>query len=328
MATKCFSLVRGRAMRVTALDGCGRPQKGPCATVVSDGFVSAAFTANTDTGDEISVTNAAGRICVRDTPCPVFTGYTLELTFCEVDPDLLSLLTGQQPVYDAQTQDAVGFRMNSDIDACSSGFALEIWSNVPGVACGPEAGAEGSYGYLLVPFMQGGVFGDFTIENDAVSFVVSGAGTKAGSGWGVGPYDVVGNATGLPGPLIEPIDPGDHLHIQITTIAPPEAGCGCEALGDPATGATSGTPGTWTPADTVPPRTLSDLQNASPAITATPTAAWAAGEYVVLGDGTHATWTGTAWSTAAVTGLSVQAQSTPADPNTVQAQATSEGGSS
>ena len=322
MTAKCFSLVRGRAMRVTALDGCGRPKKGACSTVVSDGFVSAAFTANTDTGDEISVTNAAGRICVRDTPCPVFTGYTLELTFCEVDPELLSLLTGQQPVYDAQTQDAIGFRMNSDISACDSGFALEIWSNVPGIACDPDdaSGGAGAFGYLLVPFMQGGVFGDFTVENDAVSFVVSGAGTKAGSGWGTGPYDVVGDATGTAGPLIEPIDKGDHLHIQVTTVAPPEPTCGCEALGDPATGATSGAPGTWTPVDTVAPQTLSDLQNASPAITATPAVAWGPTEYVVLGDGSKATWDGTAWIASTVTStLNVTAEGSG---NTTQATAT------
>lgn len=307
-------------MRVTALDGCGRPKPGGCATVVSEGFVSVAFTANTDTGTEISVTNAAGKVCVRDTPCPVFTGYTVEITFCEVDPDLLALVTGQQSVYSQQTQDAVGFRMNSDISACDSGFSLELWSNVPGFACDPgDAAAQGAFGYLLVPFLQGGVLGDFTIGNDAVSFVVSGAGTKTGSGWGVGPYDVVPDQSGAAGPLSAEIDKGDHLHIEVTNVAPPEPSCGCTALGTPATGATSGAPGTWTPTNSYAPANLTELMAGS--VVASPTTAWTAGQYVVLGDGSRVTWDGTAWLTTTPQ-VTVTAQSASTDGSTVEATPT------
>ena len=49
-ASRCFSPVRGNAMRVTQLDGCGRPVYGDESVGVSDGFVSVAFTANTDDG--------------------------------------------------------------------------------------------------------------------------------------------------------------------------------------------------------------------------------------------------------------------------------------
>jgi hypothetical protein len=66
-----------------------------------------------------------------------------------------------------------------------------------------------------------------------------------------------------------------------------------------ATGATAGTPGTWTPAGSMAPRTLSDLQTADPAITATPAAVWGTGESVVLGDASAAHWSGTAWSAGA-----------------------------
>ena len=78
--------------------------------------------------------------------------------------------------------DIAGFRVNSDIDACDSGFALELWSNVPATACVP--GQTAAYGYLLIPFVKGGVLSDFTIGNDAVNFTVSGANSKEGSGWG------------------------------------------------------------------------------------------------------------------------------------------------
>jgi hypothetical protein len=280
-------------MRATRLDGCGRLDPGACSAIVSDGFVSVAFTANIDEGEEINLTNAAGRTCVKDTPTPTLTGYSLTITFCEVNPDLYAMLTGQSTVFDANG-DAVGFRVNGDVDASSSGFALEVWSNVPGVAC--EAGAEGSFGYLLVPFVQGGVLGDFTLENAAVTFTLQNATTKSGSGWGKGPYNVVEQEAGGAGPLLEDIASGDFLHVQLTTIAPPDPDCECTASGPPATGATAGSPGTWTPVDSYPPETLPELVAGS--VTASPATAWTAGQYVVLGDGSHAKWSGTAWQAA------------------------------
>ena len=395
MTDQCFSMVRGRVMRATRLDGCGRVKAAGCSSITSEGFVSVAFTANIEEGEAISVPNAAGQICVSDTPAPRLTGYTIVVTFCEVSPELYALLTGQAVVYNA-SGDAVGFRVNVDVDPSDSGFGLEVWSNVPGVACA-SAIDQGTYGYTLVPFVQGGVVGDFTIENNAVTFTISNATTKSGGGWGNGPYNVVagagtdevqtvaitgtptgGNFTltfdgattgniaynanasavqtaleGLPnvdpgditvtgtnpsftltfggqyddtnvpqitstaaltggtspdvttatstqgavgsaGGLLEPIGKGDHLHVQLTTIAPPEPGCSCTAYGTAATGATAGIPGTWTPTDSYPPANFVDLVADDP--TASPGTAWTTGQYVVLGDDTHAYWNGTAWA--------------------------------
>jgi hypothetical protein len=292
MAGKCFPLVRGRTMRATRLDGCGRVDPSGCSSIVSDGFVSVAFTANVDEGNAISVTNAAGRVCVRDTPTPTLTGYSLVITFCEVNPELYAMLTGQATVFDSGG-DAVGFRVNGDVDSSQSGFALELWSNVPGEACS-DVSAEGTFGYLLLPFIQGGVLGDFTIEDNAVTFTVQNAQTKQGSGWGKGPYNVVAGASGTAGPLLDDIENADFLHVQLTTIAPPDPGCDCLPSGPKATGATSGTPGTWTPVNSYPPETFTDLGTAG--VTASPTTAWTSGQYVVLGDGSDAFWSGTAWT--------------------------------
>jgi len=226
MANKCFSLIRGRAMRVTRLDGCGEVVTGATASVVSDGFITVGMTAQTDEGTTISVTNAAGDICILDEPAPKFTGYEITIEFCQVNPALYEILTGQDVVNDATTPTpgAVGFRMNSGVSASDSGFALEVWSQVPSAAC--ESGQGQNFGYFLVPFVQGGLLGDFTIGNDAVNFTMSGAKSKDGSGWDVGPYDVVKDATGATdGPLHVAIDPKDHLHMQLTQVPPPAASC-------------------------------------------------------------------------------------------------------
>jgi len=225
MANKCFSLVRGRAMRVTRLDGCGAVEGGANGAVVSDGFISVGLTAQTDEGTTISVTNAAGDICILDEPCPKFTGYDVTVEFCGVNPALIEIMTGQTSVGDgAATPNMVGFRMNSGIDACDSGFALEVWSSVPAGAC--EAGSGENYGYFLIPFLKGGIIGDFTIGNDVVNFTLSGAKSKDGSAWGKGPYDVVPDAAGTAeGPLLVDIDEKDHLHMQLTNVPPPEVDC-------------------------------------------------------------------------------------------------------
>jgi hypothetical protein len=288
----CFSLVRGRAMRVTRLDGCGSVDLGPDSSIVSDGFITVQLTAQTDEGETISVTNAAGKVCILDEPCPVFTGYEVQVEFCGVDPLLYELMTGMPSVTDAEGN-RVGIRMNSGIDACGSGFALEVWSSVPSAVCDPNAGV--SFGYFLVPFIKGGVIGDFTIGNDAVNFTLSGAKSKDGNNWAEGPYDVVKDDAGAAGPLLEPVDSRDHLWMQLTTVPPPEPSCDAVAVGVPATGATAGTPGTATPSPAYFPDDFAALDASS--ITASPTTAWTAGQYIVLDDGTFAHWTGTDWAT-------------------------------
>jgi hypothetical protein len=294
---KSFPLVRGRVMRVTKVDGCCAPVYGPDNQVVTEGFVSVALTANVNEPEEISVVNAAGKTCVRDPGCPEFQGYNAEITFCEVSPCLFSLVTGQPSVVDAAGE-TIGFRMNTGISTCDSGFALEVWMGVPGVACSGEAGA---FGYLLLPCLQGGVVGDFTIENAAVTFTVTGAVTKDGNGWGVGPYNVVEDDAGVDGPLPDPLDPDDHLYVIFTTLAPPAPTDGCVALDPPtgavaATGATAGSPGSWTPGGSTPPNDAADAT--TDGIIASPTTAWTTGQYVqgsTVGLPGQMYWDGSAW---------------------------------
>lgn len=240
-SSKCFTPVRGKAMRATKVDGCGRPVYSDEGSVTTDGFVSISFTANTDEGEEINVTNAAGNTCVRDTPCPKFLNYTVEFEFCNVDPYLFALLTGQDVITipDPDNPDdeiAIGFAVCSTNDGCAQGFALEVWTGAPGVACDEDADADAQAGgYILLPYLQGGTVGDFTIENDAVSFTVTGAATKDGSKWGAGPYPVQADpTTGEPGPLNTPVTDCQHLYVIQTTVAPPTPACGPRPTLNPA----------------------------------------------------------------------------------------------
>ena len=64
----------------------------------------------------------------------------------------------------------------------------------------------------------------------------------------------------------------------------------------PATGATAGIPGAWTPAGSTPPADLATLQGSS--IVASPATGWTTGQYVqtgTAGAAGRATWTGSGW---------------------------------
>lgn len=69
-----------------------------------------------------------------------------------------------------------------------------------------------------------------------------------------------------------------------------------------ATGATAGTPGTFTPAG----GHVANLAGMA-GVTATPALAWTTGQRVVLDDGSEAHWTGTAWAAGQGTAVATRA---------------------
>ncbi|MGO1566461.1 MAG: PKD domain-containing protein [Brachybacterium sp.] len=233
MATKTASFVRGRRIRVTRVDGCGRPVYGEDSQAVSKGFISVAFTANTVESDEINQPNASGETCIYEPSVPSLSGYGVEITFCEVDPELFSLITGQE-VYLNGDGDVIGLTVGTDIDMADQGFALELWAGSPtGDACAnPGSGATGSFGYFLMPYLKGGMVGDFTVENGAVTFTITGATTRDNNLWGVGPYDVM-LTSGEAAPLSTPLAPRKHVLLIVTGVAPPEPFVGARPLMDP-----------------------------------------------------------------------------------------------
>ena len=234
--TKCLSLVKGRRIRVTKLDGCGRPVYGDDSQVVSKGFISVAFTANTTESDEINVTNAAGEVCVYEAAVTSLVGYGIEVQFCEVDPELFALVTGQPVVLAADGSTVVGFDVDTKITLENSNFAMELWAGSPAADACTDPNAQGNFGYLLLPFLSGGILGDFTVENGSVTFTLTGANTKEGNSWGTGPYNVMLNddVTPVPAPMATPVSTSVALRTMIVDVAPPADACGARPVLDPA----------------------------------------------------------------------------------------------
>lgn len=295
-------VVGGEVVRVTMEDNCGRPAYGDRTQIVSDGIVSVEQTANYDDGTEKVITNFKGNDCVYVPPRAKLRNVALTVTMCAVDPDLYSGLTGFPKEIDAVTGNVVGFRVDRSVSPSDVALALELWTAGDGSLACDEDG-DLFYGYFLWSYLTGGRIGDYSIEDNAVTFQITNLTTRDGSGWGVGPYNVIPDSGGAPSPLLSPIGFKEPQLTRSTSIAPPEPTDGFVPLDDPeepdATGATAGIPGVFTPEGSVRPFDLAQIQDDE--LTASPATAWTTGQHVILGDGSKAHWTATAWAAGAAT---------------------------
>lgn len=292
MARKTFSLIGGRVARLTRLDGCGAPDYGDRSRIVFKGFVSIAATAEIDEGEAVEVRNANGDLCAERKAKPKHKGYTVEITFCGAHPDAVNFTTASPLVLNG-IGDVAGFDVDMEVDGSQSGFATEVWAEEgEGDGCSPSG--DIGFGYVLLPFLQGGVVGDFTIENDAINFVVSNATSKKGHSWGTGPYLIDVNEEDEPVTLAA-LSPSIALRVVEVHLTPPDESEGAIPLDDPdaaaATGATAGTPGSFTPSGAYRPETVDDMTG----VDASPDTAWTTGQGVMLQNGTFAHWDGDSW---------------------------------
>lgn len=226
MATKtiCFPSVRAQTARFTALDGCGKPFPGPCSTIVTDDIVSVKATAEVDEGEEISVKNFAGKLCISDKPPKIVKWFTLEVILCKIMPALLAMTSNYESVTDDQGN-IIGYDVGSNVDGNTG---LELWGEIPGQAC--AAGFSSQFAHLTFPWISAMSYsGDLMVENNAMQPTLSGT-TKTGHGWGVGPYDITVDKDGNPAPNFTPIASDKHFRHQVVYLDPPAPACECVEL--------------------------------------------------------------------------------------------------
>jgi hypothetical protein len=230
MRSKRVSYLRGRRLRATIVDANGRPIYGDNGAVVTKGYVNVSYTTNVEEGESITLPNAGGETCIFEPATPSFNGFGVEAEFCEVDFALFEILTGQDVVLDAAGR-AIGITESTDVNLTAVNFALEVWLGAT-TSETAATGSQGQYGYVLTPFLGGGVIGDITVENAAITFTVTGMATKNGSGWGAGPYPVE-LVAGVPAVLRVPMKANDHRRIMTVEVAPPAVYSGAIPVLDP-----------------------------------------------------------------------------------------------
>jgi hypothetical protein len=229
MATYCFIPFRVPMVRITTLDSCGTLAAGSCATIATNGIITIEQTANMEDRVETYEKNADGTFCVQETVPPILKFLNLTYTFCNVDPQLVTFMTGDPVILsDADTPGAIGNSMNQG-DAATVNFAFEAWTRLANQS---DCAGGIKYGYVIYPWNVEGVMGDVTYQNGTANFVVTSR-TKQGSNWGTGPYSVIASQAtatlGDPKPLLTSIGALEHRRMFVTGMAPPTSACGCVA---------------------------------------------------------------------------------------------------
>lgn len=232
MASVCFTPFKIPRVRVTKLDSCGVVVEGSCSEVSTDGIITVEMTHELEDREDFYQKNGDGEFCVEEADSPKLKWINLVLTFCNVDPEMVNLLTASPMVMsDADTPAAIGYRTRAGVISTVN-FAFEGWNRVTGQnACN---GSSPAYLYNLWPWVVDGVMGDLTHQNGVANFVVN-ARTRLGSQWGSGPYYVYASelAATLGDPELLPDGPvtSDDHHLMFRTfMGPPDSGCGCAAI--------------------------------------------------------------------------------------------------
>ncbi|MCF8610060.1 hypothetical protein L5G28_07775 [Gordonia sp. HY285] len=218
MPNSTWPSIHAKKMRLTKLDGCGQPitTAGNKSMLVTKGIVKVSLTAEYEDGEDTVKKDGNGDICVQHKDPDQLKYMAPEIEFCGVDPEAWAMITGQDVVTDGAAN-AVGIALGSQ--PIEANFALELWTDVPGAACG--ASGFQPFGYWLIPFIGSGRLGDVELSVSAAEFTLS-AQTKPGNGWASGPYNVVRDETDVAVPLLTGLKSSHHIWFQQTTVAPPE----------------------------------------------------------------------------------------------------------
>lgn len=228
--------VKGRRLRATKINGCGKPVAGSRNRLVTAGYVSLTLTAVMKDAEDLTQTNAEGKECFNDRTPPERRWWTPALELCNVNTGLLAMFTGWETILDALDLPA-GFRDQREIES-DFGIALELWTagrsdedcaDIPtsdAILADDDSGR--SFGY----FLFGGTEwtpGDITIGATVSSFTLTGR-TIAMPHWGLGPYNVTLDENGDPRRLVSPTSKKEHLTVFRTRLAPPDETPGTEPV--------------------------------------------------------------------------------------------------
>lgn len=231
-----WNVVKGKRLRATRVDACGLPLAGPKAQLVTKGFVTVNLEPEWEDAEDLIQKNADGEIVVSDRTPPEMKWLNTSVEFCNVDPELINMLTDYPLVLDWANL-PVGYRITDKVKV-DGAVALELWAGTAGSDCEvptsddifDNAGNLTSYGYFLLGAVKEATLSGIEIGANVATFTLEGIAVSAPR-WGKGPYNVVPvDASNTPGRLLVPLGAKQFLHKQLTTVAPPAVTDGAVTL--------------------------------------------------------------------------------------------------
>lgn len=184
---ECFSSLQACGIRASRLTGTGEAADSATAGVITSDMISVDTTVETSTGDDLEVKNGCGSLCSAFKDCDRLKRVTLSLKLCQLDFELIELLTGATLFVDAG--DVMGFQMPSSTAACPNGAAFEVWTKAwtgGEQAVSTTVGAA-TYFHWVFPRTTWRL-GNFTLENGFLEVAVEGEGTENSHIGAKGPF--------------------------------------------------------------------------------------------------------------------------------------------
>lgn len=216
MPSQCTSVLKACLAQFVLLDACGEPVTGAASKLTTKGFIQVSAKAQIEAGQEFLQKNACGELEINETDDDQFKRYDLEMQFSKIDPEGLTLVSSARGLTDGV--DTNGFAIGDANQ--SSRFSLELWTKVPGQACG--IGGAALWFYFAFPNVGGGRVTDLTFQDAPLTMTVTAKTKGAGATWGRGPSLVL--------PAASPALTSDHLLGYITDVQPPDPVCGLQAF--------------------------------------------------------------------------------------------------
>lgn len=287
------SSILGTWMRVTPLDVAGNIDTAK-PVLNSKGFITATFSPQFEEGDEITEKAADGSVCVSFKVDDSFTRVDLSLSLCDVDPEVSALLAGGNVILDSDGA-AIGYSSPVAGSKVGNPVAVEIWTQA--VVSGKPA-SDNPYWHWVFPYVKVRYEGDREIGNSRMAneFTGQGVGNSALVSAGLNPDNAGDDYVVYREALINPFSyvrtTGQPDTQPLLSGSWPDVDGNITPYSAP-TGATPGTPGSFTPSGSTLPYDLGDLQALGDL---GETTGWTTGQYVVLGDGTNAYWDGSDWA--------------------------------
>lgn len=128
-AAKCLSIIKLCAVRATLLNADGTPSS---TYYVTDKTVALGFTPDISTGQDREVRSGCDCIVAASKAPDILRRFTFQLDQGVLEPGLIAMLLGQQPILDpAAASNVIGVNWLVDQFACGSpqSVALEGWSS-------------------------------------------------------------------------------------------------------------------------------------------------------------------------------------------------------
>lgn len=217
--TRAYTPIKGRIMRVIALDQCGTPVTGSSsAQIVVSGFTKVTAKAQYDNGAEYIVKTADAALCVNEIDASILKRFELTADVCSIDPGLVATVVSPARLLTySEAPTGTGFALAEGLS--TNHFSLEVWQRVTGQGACDASGLQ-RYVYNAWPHLFDGKITDYTVEAapSNLSFVANskpvGLSWTVGSSWlGAGAIQVV----------------ADHWYQNLTTVAPPVAASGIQS---------------------------------------------------------------------------------------------------